>query len=74
MHDSLKPSPKTRPQLVLLHLHMASLGYAIVEQENNLVAGGCCAEWTFLLVEQPCLASNTTPRNHHRQDKVTDTD
>lgn len=52
-----KPAPRTRPQLALLMMHMASLGYGIVGQEDNIWGvAGCCAEWTFLLIEQPWVA------------------
>jgi hypothetical protein len=56
MIDTPGVAPKTRPQLTLLHMHMATLGYAIVAQEDNIWAPlPCCSEWTLLLVEQPLL-------------------
>lgn len=65
-----KPAPHTRPQLALLMMHMASLGYGIVGQEDNIWgAAGCCAEWTFLLIEQPWVAPShraVAARNHKR--------
>jgi len=49
-----RPAPRTPSQLALLMMHMASLGYGIVGQEDNIWGeAGCCAEWTFLHVERP---------------------
>jgi hypothetical protein len=62
-----KPAPRTRPQLALLMMHMASLGYGIVGQEDNIWGvAGCCAEWTFLLIEQPWVAPSNRYRSHKR--------
>jgi hypothetical protein len=49
-----RPAPRTPAQLALLMMHMASLGYGVVGQEDNIWGEpGCCAEWTFLHVERP---------------------
>lgn len=62
-----KPAPRTRPQLALLMMHMASLGYGIVGQEDNIWGvAGCCAEWTFLLIEQPWVAPSNRYGRHKR--------
>ncbi len=36
--------------MALVMLHLANLGYMAVSRDDNLVYG-CCAEFTFLLVE-----------------------
>lgn len=60
-----RTAPRTSSDLALLFMHIASLGYGIVAQEDNI--GGlakCCAEWTFLLVEQPWVAASTQLAAH----------
>jgi hypothetical protein len=43
-------------QMSMLFMHMFNLGYGIVAKEENRNAVGCCAEYTFLRVEQTVLA------------------
>jgi hypothetical protein len=71
-----RPAPRTPAQLALLMLHLASLGYGIVGQEDNIwgegaqTGQGCCAEWTFLHVEQPWVgpgARGIATSRHKRQ-------
>eukprot|EP00775_Hariotina_reticulata_P002713 gene2713-3010_t len=43
-------------QLALLFMHMGSLGYGVVGQEDNIWGEkGCCSEFTFLHVERQWL-------------------
>lgn len=44
------PLTHNQAEAAVLFMHMASLGYALVAKELNPV-GDCCAEYTFLLVE-----------------------
>jgi hypothetical protein len=62
-------APKTLPHLGLMMMHMASLGYGIVGKEDNIWAtpAGCCAEWTFLLVEKQLRGPNARLANHPRR-------
>lgn len=62
-------APRTPAQLALLMMHMASLGYGVVGQEDNIWgAAGCCAEWTFLHVERPWAGpgARLAAYKHHR--------
>eukprot|EP00775_Hariotina_reticulata_P004381 gene4381-4633_t len=50
------PAPRTPAQVGLLFMHMGSLGYGVVGEEDNIWGEkGCCAEFTFLHVERPWL-------------------
>ncbi|KAI8477200.1 MAG: methyltransferase domain-containing protein [Monoraphidium minutum] len=52
-------APNNTVQMGVLFYHMAVLGYGIISREDNLWgAHGCCAEFTFLHVEQ-------LHRHHH---------
>ncbi len=43
---------RSAPQMGLLFLHLANLGYGPVAREDNPNAGlGCCSEVTFVRVE-----------------------
>jgi hypothetical protein len=40
--------PTTSGQLALVFSHLANLGYAAYSQEVNVLAPGCCSEFTFI--------------------------
>ena len=50
------PSARTPAQVALMFMHMASIGYGVVGEEDNVWGeAGCCAEFTFLHVERHWL-------------------
>eukprot|EP00878_Enallax_costatus_P019727 GHUV01020820.1.p1 GENE.GHUV01020820.1~~GHUV01020820.1.p1 ORF type:complete len:260 (+),score=54.85 GHUV01020820.1:230-1009(+) len=50
------PSARTPAQVALMFMHMASIGYGVVGEEDNIWGeAGCCAEFTFLHVERHWL-------------------
>lgn len=64
-------APRTPAQLAVLMMHMASLGYGVVGQEDNIWGyPGCCAEWTFLHVERawagPGMRMSRLHSKHHK--------
>lgn len=51
-----KPAARTPAQVALMFMHMASIGYGVVGEEDNIWGeAGCCAEFTFLHVEHQWL-------------------
>lgn len=50
------PAARTPAQVALMFMHMASIGYGVVGEEDNIWGeAGCCAEFTFLHVERHWL-------------------
>ncbi|GBG00334.1 hypothetical protein Rsub_13104 [Raphidocelis subcapitata] len=53
-------APATTADMAVLFYHLATLGYGVVSREDNAWGvKGCCAEFTFLLVEE-----------HHRHQRL----
>jgi hypothetical protein len=53
------PTPRTTGELGLVFMHLASLGYGIVAKEPNPYDPNCCAEYTFMLVENAMYGRRT---------------
>ncbi len=53
---------KNGPQMSLLFSHLANLGYAVVARDDNPHMNlGCCAEFTFLKVENRLRVAEVGP-------------